>query len=60
MKISELIKYLKKNGCYLKRNGSNHDIWCNKENGQCTAVPRHSSNEVPKGTLKQILKDLGL
>ena len=27
MKISELVKILKKHGCYKKRSGGNHDIW---------------------------------
>lgn len=27
MKTSELIKILKREGCYKERSGSNHDVW---------------------------------
>ena len=30
MKTQELIKILKKNKCYILRNGSRHDIWYSK------------------------------
>lgn len=60
MKVSEFIKYLKRNGCVIKRNGSRHDIWYCERTGKEAAVPRHSSKELPNGTLNEILKNIGL
>ena len=60
MKISELLKVLKKDGWELYRNGSRHDIYRHPNKIGQIAVPRHGSQEVAKGTLQQILKDAGL
>ncbi|MBR5688684.1 MAG: type II toxin-antitoxin system HicA family toxin [Prevotella sp.] len=35
-------------------------MWINTKNGKITQVPRHGSQEVPKGTLDNIFKELGL
>lgn len=60
MKISELIKILKKNGCCLYRHGSNHDIWKSDFTGKEFTVQRHSQTDVPAGTVNSILKSAGL
>lgn len=60
MKASELARIAKKKGCYIKRHGSEHDIWINPKTGKTAGIPRHQSKEVPKGTAEQIQKDLGL
>lgn len=60
MKTSEFTTFLKSCGCYLLRHGANHDIWKNPETGDTTAVPRHGSKEMTKGTVQKIKKDLGL
>lgn len=58
--VNELLKRLKKDGWYLYRNGSNHDLYRHKtKDGQLT-IPRHGSKEVAKGTLNSILKAAGL
>lgn len=59
LKVSELIKILKRNGCYLKRNGKSHDIWYSEKTGKQFSVPRHLSQDVPKGTYENIKKDAG-
>ena len=59
MKTTELIKILKKNGCYLVRHGSNHDIWFSSISSRQFAVPRHK-DEVKTGTAKNIFKDAGI
>ena len=59
MKTQELLKLLKKNKCYVLRNGSRHDIWYSEITGKQFAIPRHKS-EIPIGTLNNILKDAGL
>lgn len=59
MKTSELIKILKKNDCYLLRNGKKHDIWYSPKTGKQFSVPRHLSQDIPKGTYNNIKKDAG-
>lgn len=59
MKTAELLKILKKNGCYLIRHGSNHDIWFSPMTNKQFAVPRHK-DEIKIGTLKSILKEAGI
>lgn len=59
MKYSELCKLLKKNGCSVHHEGKNHTMW-QAPNGNRFTVPRHKTQEVPKGTLKSIFKDAGL
>ena len=58
MKTAELQKLLKALGAKFKRHGTNHDVWENPKSGQTTRIWRHAK-EIPKGTLNQILKDLG-
>ncbi len=59
MKTQELIKLLRKNKCYVLRNGSRHDIWYSEITQRQFAIPRHKA-EIPTGTLKNILKDAGV
>lgn len=52
MKKKKLEGELTKLGWYLKRNGSNHDIWTNGSESE--PVPRH--REIPDILAKKILK----
>ena len=60
MKYSELIKTLENAGCYIKRNGGNHDWYYSPSTEQCFPVGRHKTQDVPKGTLNNILTKAGL
>lgn len=60
MQYSELAQKLKKAGCYIVRDGSRHDIWYSPITGKTFPVGRHKTQEVPPGTLKNILQDSGL
>jgi hypothetical protein len=42
VKRESLLRHLRLHGCYLKREGSSHTLWCNPETGQTEAVPRHT------------------
>ena len=42
MKRNSLLRHLRKYGCYLKREGREHSLWCNPAMGAVTAVPRHT------------------
>ena len=55
MKISELIKIVSKAGCRFLRSGGRHDIWVNPK-GEKFPIPRHQSEEVPKGLEKAAKK----
>lgn len=59
MKTSELLKILKKNGCYLLRHGKRHDIWYSPITSKQFAIPRHK-DEIKSGTQKSILEDAGI
>ena len=58
MKRQEFIREIVNAGCYLKRHGSNHDIYVNPKNGKKAPVPRH---QVIKDSLcKLISRQLGI
>ncbi len=58
MKRHALLKHLRMHGCYLKREGSNHSLWCNPQTGQVEAVPRHT--EIPNLLAKKIYRGLSV
>ena len=60
MKTHEFTKKISKAGCYITRHGKKHDIWLNPKTGGETTVDRHGSQELAKGTVDGMLKDLGL
>lgn len=60
MTYAELKRLLKKNGCYLLREGRNHEIWFSPITKKQFQIGRHSKEEVASGTLNSIKKDAGL
>ena len=42
MKRNALLKHLRKHGCFLKREGAAHSLWCNPNTGAVEAIPRHT------------------
>lgn len=56
MKKRDLIKLLEDNGWYLKRNGSNHDLYTN--GSAVEPIPGHS--EIKERLAKDIIRRLGL
>ena len=58
MKRNDLLKHLRRNGCYLKREGGGHSLWCNPQTGHSEAVPRHS--EISNMLAKKICKALSI
>ena len=60
MKVSELKRLLKSYGYYEIASGKEHDVWYSSKNGARVRIPRHQSREVPNGTLKSILKQVGI
>ena len=43
----------------LLRQGGSHEIWTPIGGGKSVAVPRHDGVDIPKGTLRSILRQLG-
>ena len=58
MKCSALIKHLRRYGCYLKREGGSHSLWCNPQTGHIEAIPRHT--EIPDRLAKKICLSLSV
>lgn len=58
MKRGDLIRHLRRHGCYLKREGRAHSLWCNPATGAVESIPRHS--EVPNHLVRRILRNLSL
>lgn len=60
MKVSEVKQLLRKNHCSLYRQGSRHEIWISRTTGKKFQVPRHATQDIPKGTLDSILSSAGI
>ncbi|SNU08620.1 HicA toxin of toxin-antitoxin [Lachnospiraceae bacterium] len=60
MKTSELVKKLKKQGCYLTDHGKEHDEWYSPITQKYFRIPRHKRKEIPNGTAVRIMKDAGI
>jgi mRNA interferase HicA len=58
MKRESLLRHLRRHGCYLKREGRAHSLWCNPQTGQVEAVPRHT--EIPNLLTKKICRGLSI
>ena len=60
MKYRQLYAELIAAGCYVVRNGGNHDMWFSPITGNIWPIPRHGSHEVPKGTESKNRKVMGI
>jgi mRNA interferase HicA len=60
MKSSELLRILKRDGWYEKRQKGSHIIMVHSVKEGILVVPDHGSAEVAKGLEKDILKKAGL
>ena len=58
MKRSALLRHLRHHGCYLKREGRSHSLWCNPKTGHVEAVPRHT--EIANGLVAKICRALSV
>jgi len=41
MKTGDLLRHLRRHGCFLKREGGAHSLWTNPATGWIEAIPRH-------------------
>lgn len=58
MKCSEFERWLRAQGVEFVRKKGSHCIV--RYNGNQSVFPNHGSKEIPEGTRKSIIKDLGL
>jgi mRNA interferase HicA len=58
MKRSVFLRHLRQYGCYLKREGASHSLWCNPILGVTEAIPRHT--EIKNQLAKKICRSLGI
>jgi mRNA interferase HicA len=58
VKRRDLIRHLERHGCSLDREGANHSIYRNPDNGRCAAVPRH--REIKETTARAICDQLAI
>jgi len=56
MKLADLERHLRQNGCVLHREGAAHSIWLNPPLHKIASVPRH--REIKEGTVRAICKQL--
>ncbi|MDI9383419.1 MAG: type II toxin-antitoxin system HicA family toxin [Verrucomicrobiota bacterium] len=56
MKRNELLRHLRRHGCYLKREGGAHSLWTNPNTGRIEAVLRHV--EIPDRLADKIRRAL--
>ncbi|MCR4556371.1 MAG: type II toxin-antitoxin system HicA family toxin [Saccharofermentans sp.] len=60
MKISEMKKLLKKNGCYFVKELKGHEDWYSPITNKHFTIPRHPSQELKTGIAEAIKKQAGL
>ena len=58
MKRNSLLRHLRIHGCYLKREGRSHSLWCNPNTGHIEDVPRHT--EIPNKLARKICRSLSV
>lgn len=58
MKTSEIVRKIRKCGCYISAHGAEHDEWCNPVTGAKVRIPRHQGKELGTGLANKILKTL--
>ena len=58
MRREALLRHLRRNGCFLKREGSAHSLWCNPQTGRVEAVPRHP--EIANLLARKICRNLSI
>ena len=59
MKWSELRKIAERNGWYLYRHGSKHDVYLHKDKDYPVEIERHGSQEVRTGLYYKLKKQIG-
>jgi predicted RNA binding protein YcfA (HicA-like mRNA interferase family) len=60
LKPAEVIHKLRKGGFVFDRHAKgSHEIWYNPKTHRRTVVPNHPGKDIPRGTMKAIIKQAG-
>lgn len=61
MTYAELTKRLRRLGIVLQRQAQgSHEVWYDPTTDKSTIIHRHAGREIKSGTLRAILRDLGI
>jgi predicted RNA binding protein YcfA (HicA-like mRNA interferase family) len=61
MNYRKLTRRLRQLGCeFVRQAPGSHEVWWNPTNEQFTVIPRHGGRDLPPGTLRAILRQLGI
>jgi len=61
MNCRKLTRRLRQLGCeFVRQAPGSHEVWWNPTNEQFTVIPRHGSRDLHPGTLRAILRQLGI
>ena len=60
LKPPDVIRKLRKAGFVFDRHAKgSHEIWYNPDTRKRTVVPNHPGKDIPKGTLRAIIQQMG-
>jgi predicted RNA binding protein YcfA (HicA-like mRNA interferase family) len=61
MSYRQLTRRLRQLGCeFVRQAPGSHEIWWNPANQKFSVIPNHGSRDLPPGTLRAILRQLGI
>jgi predicted RNA binding protein YcfA (HicA-like mRNA interferase family) len=61
MKYGQLARRLRELGCeFVRQAAGSHEVWWNPGTKMFTVIPQHSGRDLPPGTLRAILRQLGI
>jgi len=61
MNYRELTRKLRQLGCeFYRQAAGSHEIWWHPATGRRTTISDHGPENIPRGTLRKILRDLGI
>jgi predicted RNA binding protein YcfA (HicA-like mRNA interferase family) len=61
MNYKQLTKRLRELGCEFDRQSAgSHEVWWNPSTQKLAIIPRHGGGDIPMGTLRAIVRQLGI
>ena len=61
MNYRKLTRRLRQLGCeFVRQAPGSHEVWWNPASHRFTVVPHHGGRDLPPGTLRAILRQLGI
>jgi hypothetical protein len=58
VKRGDLLRHLRRHGCYLKREGSSHSLWCNQQRARWR--PYRGNTEIANKLARKICRNLSV